>query len=107
MKVPAELHEVRRYLRDAFAAKRASLFMGAGFSSGARDPGGHAIPLGHELARELFGLCFPDEQPDDSNLQDLFHHALCHHRPRLESLLRARLTVDPASLPEWYQLWLA
>lgn len=81
--------------------------MGAGFSSGARDPGGRPIPLGNELAGELFELCFPGERPDESTLQDLFHHALLHQRDRLEPLLRERLTVDPSSLPEWYQLWFA
>lgn len=81
--------------------------MGAGFSSSARDANGRAVPLGDELAGELFELCFPSAERDESTLQDLFHHALRHHRPALERLLRARLSIDASSLPEWYRWWFA
>jgi hypothetical protein len=81
--------------------------MGAGFSSGAHDATGNSIPLGVELADELFEMCFPGEKRDESGLQDLFHHALARHRARLESLLERRLSIDVATLPDWYQVWFA
>jgi hypothetical protein len=105
--VSVELSEVRGVLCDELKRRRAALFMGAGFSSAALDPAGNPIPLGNELADELFAVCFPGEERDDSTLQDLFHHALVHHREHLEPLLRQRLTIDPGSLPEWYQLYFA
>ena len=83
------------------------LFTGAGFSAEARARDGRPIPTGEELADELWTLCFPGEARDGSTLQDLFHHALSHERPRLERLLESRLKVDPRTLPSHYRLWLA
>lgn len=102
-----QLRGVRDHLQHELDRGRASLFMGAGFSSSARDVDGRSVPLGDELAGELFELCFPGAERDESTLQDLFHHALRHHRRDLERLLRARLSIDAASLPDWYRWWFA
>lgn len=101
----ASIESAGAYLKSELARGRASLFMGAGFSSGANDANGKPIPLGDELASELFAICFPGEQKDDSGLQDLFHFALRAHHDELEALLRERLTIDTATLPAWYELW--
>lgn len=103
--VQRSLADVRKDVRRELARGRAVLFMGAGFSSGALDPDGKPVPLGDDLACELFGMCFPDEQRDESILQDLFHHALRHCPERLDVLLRRRLAIDERTLPEWYRLW--
>src|SRR5438270_459018 len=83
------------------------LFTGAGFSADARDCAGRSIPTGKELRDELWSLCFPDEEPDDSVLSDLFFHALSRCRDDLRVLLLDRLSVDPDSLPAYYRTWLA
>jgi hypothetical protein len=94
-------------LRDSIATGEAVLFTGAGFSVDARDRSGRPIPTGPELADELFDLCFPGEQRDESGLTDLFYHALSRCRSALADLLSRRMTVDPRSVPEYYRLWLA
>lgn len=106
-RVGTELPDVTEYLRSELRQRRAALFIGAGFSSAASDANGQKVPLGNELADELFELCFPGSERDESTLQDLFHHALLHHRDKLGPLLERRLTVDPRSLPAWYALYFA
>lgn len=94
------------YLGNALAAGRMCLCTGAGFSCAAVDPSGRPIPDGRTLAREIWPLCFPDEPWDEhSSLEDLFCVALAEQRDALAALLKARLTVDPASLPSWYANW--
>jgi hypothetical protein len=99
--------KVRGRVREMIARDQAVLFMGAGFSAGAYDPEGRPLPLGDDLATELFELCFPGVPRDGSQLQDLFHHAMRRHRDALEELLRRRLAVAERTLPEWYALWFA
>jgi SIR2-like domain len=99
--------ETRRFecLREDFASGRLTLFTGAGFSADARDLEGRPIPSTDELREELWGLCFPEETPDDSVLSDLFSHALTRCPRDLQALLNKRLTVDPQSLPSFYRTW--
>ena len=47
-------------------------------------------------------MCFPNVNYDGSSLQTLYDVALIRHRNRTEYLLRKLLTVDPATLPDWY-----
>lgn len=84
---------------------RAMLFTGAGFSSAAQDVHGGCIPTSEAIAKEIWDICFPGESPDESALQDLFHHAARHYPERLEALLRRRLRVDEATLPSFYARW--
>ena len=67
-------------LHEDLASGRLMLFTGAGFPADARDRPGRSIPTGKELRDELWSLCFPDEEPDDSVLSDLFFHALSRCR---------------------------
>lgn len=96
---------ISHYLGAELARGRLMLMSGAGFSADARDLDGRPIPTGDELAAELWELCFPGETRDRSDLQDLFQHALTRRREALTRLLRRRLTVDPATLPDWYERW--
>jgi hypothetical protein len=97
--------DIQRELLDELAHGRAVLLTGAGFSVEARDRDGRPIPSGDELADELWSLCFPDEPRDDSELEDLFQHALAESPDALEELVRRRLCVDPARLPALYRDW--
>src|SRR6267378_380549 len=91
-------------LRSQVSRGELILFTGAGFSLGAKDRTGRNIPSSSELKREIWNLCYPDEPFDDSSsLGDLYGAALRRKRAELEYLLQARLTVDPASLPEYYK----
>jgi hypothetical protein len=97
--------DVAAYLRAELERRRAVLFTGAGFSVDALDHGGRPIPSGPELADELWSMCFPGEARDGSALTDLYQHALAERPEALTSLVRQRLCVDPARLPEMYRLW--
>ncbi len=81
------------------------LFTGAGFSSGAQDVHGGCIPTSEAIAKEIWEICFPGEEPDESALQDLFHHAARHYPEELEALLRRRLRVLDRTLPAFYAGW--
>ncbi len=84
---------------------RAMLFTGAGFSSAAQDVHGGCVPTSEAIAREIWDISFPGEPPDESALQDLFHHAARHYPDRLEDLLRRRLRVEEGTLPLFYARW--
>lgn len=64
--------ELRSDLGRALGRDEAILFTGAGFTAGARDRAGRALPSSEELTRELWVLCFDDEPYDgESSLTDL------------------------------------
>ena len=49
-------------------------------------------------------MCYPDEAYDDSSsLADLYAAALRRSKSELTALVHARLTIDPDSLPKYYQ----
>lgn len=79
------------------------LFTGAGFSLGAKDRAGQGIPSSRQLKREIWDLCYPGEAFDEScSLGDLYGAALSRRGADLETLIRRRLTVDPDTLPKYY-----
>jgi hypothetical protein len=93
-------------LRSQASRGELVLFTGAGFSLGGKDRAGRSIPSSPELKREIWELCYPGEEYDDSSsLGDLYAAALRRKRSELEDLLQTRLTVDPASLPEYYRIF--
>lgn len=94
------------YLAGELGGGRAVLFTGAGFSRDARDGDGRPIPSGAELADELWRICFGDAPRDESELEDLFEHALLRAPGELDALVRRRLVVDPESVPPYYAMWL-
>lgn len=80
------------------------LFTGAGFSLGAANPQGSALPTIDNLKRMLWQICFPgDEFQAGSTLQDLYQHALQRNPQGLGGTLRRVLTVNSGSLPAWYE----
>src|SRR5260370_32059392 len=91
-------------LRSQTSRGELILFTGAVFSVGAKNRSGQLIPTSSELRRELWQLCYRGEPFDDSSsLGDLYSAALRRNRAELAELLQARLTVDPESLPDYYQ----
>ncbi len=96
------------YLTFQFQENRPILMAGAGFSRDAKDSSGRALPTGSELAEEIWHLCQPDRPFEPGNtLADLFQLALRQRRTALETLLRARLTVDSRTLPDFYRVYFA
>jgi hypothetical protein len=100
-------HNDLAYLRRHTEQGNLVLMTGAGFSLGARDTSGNKLPDGATFAGELWQICYPEEPRDSSSLQDIFEHAARAHRRILEGHLRARFSVDAASLPDWYTAWFA
>jgi hypothetical protein len=97
-----EAHDLAR-LRSQASRGELILFTGAGFSAGAKDHAGRGIPLGSELKRELWHLCYAGETYDDSSsLGDLYGAALRLKKTELANLLQSRLSVDPDTLSEYY-----
>lgn len=103
---------MERHLRQRLAGQlnRAGivLFTGAGFSSGARNRGGDSLPTGLQLRDALWPIAFPGRELDDrSSLGDTFGVALRQNQGATNDLLERVLTVDPESLPDYYQIWFA
>ena len=61
----------------------AILFTGAGFSAEARDCGGNCLPDSKTMVGELWRMLFPDDEPDESSLADLYDVALLRAPDRL------------------------
>ena len=86
----------------------AILFLGAGFSRGARNLGGAQLPLGRELAEQLWPLAFPGEMFDDaSSLGEIFEVARRSAGNATKKLLSDQLLVERASIPTFYRSYLA
>jgi len=96
---PTDLARLRSYMSRG----EVILFTGAGFSAGAKDRTGKSIPSSYQLKREIWDICYPGEPFDEaSSLGDLYGAALSRKRSELEALIRCRLTVDPGSVPAYY-----
>ena len=92
------------HIRAQFERGRPILFTGAGFSAAAKNLLGQPVPVAFTLKKSLWDLCYPASPFEDScSLQDLYEDALGREHKRLAELLLSQLTVDPASVPKWYQ----
>lgn len=97
------LEQVRRRLAQRFQEAMPILFTGAGFSASCVDRKGRPLPVGDQLRKEIWSLCYPNESCDDtSTLSDVYHVALRQYPKQLAELLRERLTVDAARIPPFY-----
>lgn len=91
------------HLRGQLERALPILFTGAGFSLSAQNIEGGSIPTGSQLKRNLWQICFPSEIYDETtSLQDLYEHARIRHRTELTQMLTRQLSVNSASLPEFY-----
>lgn len=95
-------------LRGWIARGEVVLFTGAGFSNGAADRDGQAIPQVKDLKHEVWKLVFPDREYDNgADLGDLYQVALAQSKNAITDLLRKRLNVDPQTVQEYHRLWLS
>jgi hypothetical protein len=93
-------------LSRIIASGEAMLFTGAGFSSDARDLAGRPLPDSTQMIRELWSICFGDDEPDDSSLADLYDAALLYAPDRLCEYIARRLRIGDAALPAHLAAWL-
>jgi hypothetical protein len=92
------------HLAGQFERAQPILFTGAGFSLGATNIAGKPLPSAKELRSILWEICFPGGTSDDgSSLQDLYAHAQLRHARQLTETLTKLLSVNPDSLPTYYQ----
>lgn len=90
----------------AIASGNAVLVTGAGFSRGATDKYGDPLPLGLDLAKQIWPIAFGNEPFEEaSSLGEIFHIANQKAGGRLKTHLEMALTVDPDNLPERYCDW--
>ncbi len=91
-------------LKGQISRAQVVLFTGAGFSRGAKDRSNRLLPTVRELREDIWNLVFRDKPFDpDATLGELYAVALRRNRPALRALLESRFSVDPNSLPDYYQ----
>lgn len=96
-----------RELSGVIGSGEAILFTGAGFSAEARDCAGKGLPDSKAMIGELWEMLFPDEEPDESTLADLYDAALLRAPERLRGYLQTRLQIGAAKLPQTFATWFA
>ena len=96
-----------RELTAIVASGEAVLFTGAGFSAEAIDRSGRTLPDSREMVSDLWTLLFPDAEPDDSSLADLYDVALLRAPDRLREYLQTRLQIGDSPLPRSFATWFA
>lgn len=100
--------DVVKRLGEQMSRGEVILFTGAGFSHGATDRHGVAIPQVKQLKEEIWDLIWPGQPGvDDSSLGDTYAAALTEAGNALKDLMRRRLTVLPESVTESHKLWLS
>jgi len=93
-------------LRSYMSRGELVLFTGAGFSLSGSNHQGLPIPSAKELKQELWKICFPSRDLDDSaTLGELYGVALNRQRTQLAELLETRFSIAPDSLPDFYRLY--
>ncbi|PKV81182.1 P-loop NTPase [Nocardia fluminea] len=94
-------------IRSALLSGRAVLVTGAGFSKGAMDINGDELPLGRELAEQIWPIAFgTDPFEDSSSLGEVFRLANRKAGGLLKQHLDLVFTVDRNKLPDRYTEWL-
>lgn len=90
-------------IRSALLGGRAILVTGAGFSKGAVDINGDDLPLGRELAEQIWPIAFGNDPFDDSSsLGEIFRLANRKAGGLLKQHLDLVFTVDRNRLPNRY-----
>lgn len=97
--------ELRERIWHQLAGEGMILFTGAGLSQDARSVAGEPIPSTADLVEIMWPIAFPGQEPDGSDIEDVFESALMADRERTGEVLCERLRVDPDSLEGSYETW--
>ncbi len=92
-------------LAEAIGSGDAILFTGAGFSAEACCRAGTALPDSAQMARDLWAILFPGEEPDESTLADLYDIALVRAPDALREYVATHLRLGDAPLPDSFRAW--
>ncbi|HSN28514.1 MAG TPA: SIR2 family protein [Kofleriaceae bacterium] len=92
-------------LADAVGTGNAILFTGAGFSAEAHCCAGTPLPDSAQMARDLWAILFPGEEPDESTLADLYDIALVRAPDALREYVATHLRIGDAALPDTFRAW--
>lgn len=92
-------------LADAIGSGDAILFTGAGFSAEAHCCAGTPLPDSAQMARDLWEILFPGDEPDDSTLADLYDIALVRAPDALREYVATHLRIGDAALPDSFRAW--
>jgi len=92
-------------LTEAIRSREAILFTGAGFSAEAHCCAGTPLPDSAQMTRDLWQVLFPDEEPDDSTLADLYDIALVRAPDALREYIATHLRVGDTRLPDSFRAW--
>lgn len=96
----------RARIRSSLLSGRAVLVTGAGFSRAAVDVNGDSLPLGRDLAKQIWPIAFGNEPFDDhSSLGEIFRLANRKAGTLLGRHLEMVFTVDRERLPPRYANW--
>ncbi len=84
------------------------LFTGAGISKDCKDLQGNPLPLGNELAKEIWGLfgSLLRTEYDGSGLKETFGLAQRKKPKELAEFLNRRFTIDIKSVPDYYKRYI-
>jgi hypothetical protein len=94
-----------RELMAVIGSGEAILFTGAGFSAEALDRSGRSLPDSAEMVSDLWTMLFPDAEPDESTLADLYDVALLRAPDQLRDYMRNRLQIGDRNLPRTFATW--
>jgi SIR2-like domain len=92
-------------LIDAIRSRETILFTGAGFSAEAHCCAGTPLPDSAQMTRDLWQMLFPDEEPDESSLADLYDIALVRAPDALREYIATHLRVGDTPLPDSFRAW--
>lgn len=87
----------------SLTTNQAVLFLGSGFSSGAKNRRGLSMPVGHKLSEDLWKFLAYKGEYDSTDLPTLFEAALRSPKghTELQTLLEDQLLCS--SIPSWYE----
>ena len=92
-------------LAEAIRSREAILFTGAGFSAEAHCCAGTPLPDSVQMTRDLWQVLFPDDEPDESTLADLYDIALLRAPDALREYVATHLRVGDTPLADSFRAW--
>jgi hypothetical protein len=91
----------RDFLLNSITTNSAVLFLGAGFSVGAKNKNGAPIPLAKDFTKILWEFLNYSTEYDGTNLQTVFESALRRKHSDIQRILDMNFRCS--EIPEWYR----